>query len=177
MDSARRWHVRGVLAFRRGTASRWVSAAVAERLARRDALDGYADDLCVDASHVRRMRQAYLTYVWLRDVEGARWARAVRRVLTLAHFSAAGELARRYDIPAGDVADYLDTAAREQVSARLMREMIEQQWDPGAELEWQALARGAVRHVQRVVTAYGVPERVRVAGMEFLRVLGEWCND
>jgi hypothetical protein len=180
---AERLHRRAVLAYRRGEASRWVTAHDAYLLG--EDYIGLTDDLRVTPDHLRRLRMAYWTYQYLRVLIHAHDAlpfagtlelRQLRRELTVSHFGRLGELWRRYEFDWTDAREYLRDAAVNAASVASMAAAIEGEHGGDDRPDWVRRAIRIRGDVEALATGDG-PERVRAAAGALLRAVEEGDDD
>lgn len=154
------WYTRGLTAYRRGEAAKWVACLVAWKLLGTDDLSGYADELVISLAHARRMAGAYQTYRELRTSTDATAARLFRHKLTIRHLMTFGELQRRYEFSPQAGIEYLLDAVRLKIPVDEWRKLIEGKEGEKPEA-WRAELGKAVEQLDVVENSFQLPEPVR----------------
>lgn len=158
--TAASWYTRGLTAYRRGEAARWVACLVAWKLLGSDAFAGYAEELAISQAHARRMAGAYQTYRELRTGTDAKTARLFRHKLTIRHLTTFGELQRRYEFSPQVGIEYLLDAVRLRIPVDEWRKLIEGQEGDKPDA-WRAELGEALKKLEDVGKSYQLPEPVR----------------
>ncbi len=165
-----------VLNYKRGNDYRWVACLCASRVVGRYekfSTIEFSRVLAVSVSQIENLARAGVVYRWLRPL--ASDLPELRRALTPSHFSALGDLARKYDAAPIQAVEMLRDAAHAGLSVGAFRAALDSEWG-GYKPAWGGQVGRLAGILDKLVNDFDVPDGLRGLAVGWRRDLEYWVN-